>query len=194
MVGDRMAVDGYQQSLEARREERTDLLRQEPAIGDQGRPYAGSTRVLDQADDFGMQQRLAALKGQIADAAAVQDRQCSHERGAVDPATVANDALVPCIRAEIAGRVADVCDGNVTHRRDQMTTGRCSSHHYPAIETSSWTRGYCLRSTLPAAPRSTEPSPTASITRIGRRHGRRRARQDFQPGDPNVRPAVGCPE
>ena len=64
-----------------------------------------------------MHQRLPALKCHIPDAPPVQDRQRPGKRVGIEVSRGSRERLVPRETAKLACCVADICDGDVTDRR-----------------------------------------------------------------------------
>jgi hypothetical protein len=64
-----------------------------------------------------MQQRLAALKVDVRDAAPLQDRQGASKRVAIDKAAILHQPFVVRESAEITGCVTQISDGNIADSR-----------------------------------------------------------------------------
>jgi hypothetical protein len=116
MLGEVGTVDRDDQPVKPGCYQRTDITRQEPAIGNDGARYAGSRDLRNEPDDLGMYQRLTALKRHVPDPAPVQDRQRPGKLGSIDVSCGAGQCLISGEAAKVAGSVANICDGNITDR------------------------------------------------------------------------------
>jgi len=110
------AVDRDQECAEPCANQRIQLPRQQPAVGDERRHDAARDRGAHHVDDARVEERLPALEAEVARPAPVQDVQAVAEPGGVEVEAVGDEALVVREVAEVAGGVADVGHRHVAHR------------------------------------------------------------------------------
>lgn len=72
--------------------------------------HASGGDFRNEAHDVGMHQRLTSLERHVTNAAAVQDRQRSHQRIRIHVSSRADKRLVPGKTTKVAGSIADVRD------------------------------------------------------------------------------------